>query len=122
MSRWSADRSRSELLRSLAPHVGPFTMMSGESRDWASALFLGARHRLALALDGDRAAERAERLRETLPEMEIDLRGGFVADIQLIVTMRDDRVVLGIEALTIEEAETPIDRDVAVSRGVRRAG
>jgi hypothetical protein len=117
MSRWPADRARTELLRVLEPHAGAFTVLRGESRDWASALFVGARHRLALALDGPDAADRADRLRETLPEMELDLRGGFVADCQAIVTLVDGRPVLGIEALTIEEAETP-----GVSRAVRRAG
>ncbi len=56
-------------------------------------------------------------MRDTLPEMELDLRGGFVADLQLVVALPGDRPVLGIEALTIEEAET-----LAVSRGARRAG
>ncbi len=117
MSRWPADRSRAELLRALERHAAPFTVLSGASRDWASALFVGARHRLALALDGDAAAERAERLRAALPETELDLRGGFVADLEAIVTWLGDRPVLGIEALTIEEAET-----LCVSRDVRRAG
>jgi len=116
MSRWPADRARDDLLRTLTPHAAPFTLLAADSRDWASALFVGARHRLALALDGDDAAARAERLRDTLPEMEFDLRGGFVADLQLIVSRPGDQPVLGIEALTIEEAET-----LAVRRGVRRA-
>ena len=115
MSRWPADRARTELLRALEPHVGPFTVLKAESRDWASALFVGARHRLALALDGPDGVARADRLSESLPEMELDLRGGFVDDCQAIVTRADERIVLGIEALTIEEAET-------LSRGVRRAG
>ena len=117
MSRWPADRSRIELVRAIEPHAAPFTLLRAESRDWASALFVGARHRLALALDGKEAKARADLLRDTLPEMELDLRGGFVADLQLMVALLDDRVVLGIEALTIEEAET-----LAVSRGARRAG
>jgi len=117
MSRWPADRARTELLRALEPHAGPFTVVDAESRDWASALFVGARHRLALALEGEDAAARAERLRATLPEMELDQRGGFVADIQVTVALLGDLVVLGIEALTIEEAET-----LSVSRVVRRAG
>jgi len=117
MSRWPTDRARTELLRALEPHAGPFTVLGAESRDWASALFVGARHRLALALGGADAAARAVRLRAALPEMELDLRGGFVADLQMMVALPDDLPLLGIEALTIEEAETP-----GVSRGVRRAG
>jgi len=117
MSRWPADRARIDLLRALEPHAGPFTLLGAESRDWASALFVGARHRLALALHGDAAASRAERLRDTLPDMELDLRGGFVADLQVMVALAGEPPVLGIEALTIEEAET-----LAISRGARRAG
>jgi hypothetical protein len=117
VSRWPADHARAALLRALEPHVRPFTLLRATSRDWASALFLGARHRFALALDGEDAAARAARLRDSLPEMELDLRGGFVADCQAIVTRLDGQPVLEIDALTIEEPET-----VALSRGVRRAG
>jgi hypothetical protein len=115
MSRWPADRTRAELLRALEPHLGPFSVLGADSRDWASALFVGARHRLALALDGEDAAAHAAQLRETLPDTELDLRGGFVADLQLTVALIDEFAVLGIEALTIEEPET-----LAVSRDVRR--
>jgi len=117
MSRWPADHARIELLRALAPHVGGCAVFAAHSRDWASALFVGARHRFALLLEGADAAARAEWLRDALPEMELDLRGGFVADIQAVLTWIDDRPVLGIEALTIEEPET-----LAVSRGARQAG
>jgi len=124
MSRWPADRARIELLRALELHAGAFTVIAAQSRDWASALFVGARHRLALLIEGEDAAARARRLCATLPETEFDLRGGFVADIQLIVTLVDDRPVLGIDALTIEEAETLAIRPRAIgfSRDARRAG
>jgi hypothetical protein len=117
MSRWPADRARTELLRALEPHAAPFTVIGAESRDWASALFLGARHRLALRLEGDGTVTRAERLRARLSEEELDLRGGFVADIELKVVLVDGATILGIEALTIEEAET-----LALSRAARPAG
>ena len=117
MSRWPADRARDELLRTLAPHVGPSVMLAAHSRDWASALFVGARHRFALALEGPDAATRVDRLCAALPEMELDLRGGFVANLQAVATIRGDRPVLGIEALTIEEPET-----FAISRAGRRVG
>lgn len=117
MSRLPADRARMALIRALRPAAGPFDVLAADSRDWASALFVGARHCLTLALDGEDARARAERLCVTLAEMELDLDGGFVADLQLMTISTRDRPVLTIEALTIDDAET-----FAVSRGVRRAG
>lgn len=113
----TADRSQAALLRALAPHVGPCRMLSAESRDWASALFVGARHRLALALEGADAAARAERLAAGLEDCELAMRGGFVADLQAIARIEDGAAVLGIEALTIEEPEAE-----PVRPGWRRAG
>ena len=70
------------------------------SRGWASATFVGERHRLALVLP--RAA--ADALDRDLAEHEFCLPGHLVADIAIV--RRDERdgiATLAIEALTIEE-------------------
>jgi hypothetical protein len=113
----TTDQSQAALLRALAPHVGPCRMLSAQSRDWASALFVGARHRLALALEGEDGTPRAERLAAKLEECELAMRGGFVADLQAIARIENGQAVLGIEALTIEEPEAE-----AIRPGLRRAG
>ncbi|HLZ78800.1 MAG TPA: hypothetical protein VKQ09_05620 [Sphingomonas sp.] len=72
MSRRPADQPRSALLRALEPHAAPCTLLSATSRDWASTLFVGARHRLTIAIEGDDAPVRADGLGRELGE--IDLR------------------------------------------------
>lgn len=117
MSRRLADQARSELLRALERHAAPCALLSATSRDWASALFVGARHRLTIAIEGNDAPVRADRLGRELGELDLAMRGGFVADIAVLAQF-DGRVpVLAIEALTIEEPEAE-----SVSRAVSRAG
>jgi hypothetical protein len=81
--RPSGDRLRDALIAALGPHAGPFATLAATSRSWSSGLFDGARHRIALRLDGEDAAERAERLAERLPETELPIPHGFVADVQV---------------------------------------
>ena len=107
----TTDQSQAALLRALGPHVGRYHMLSAQSRDWASALFVGARHRLALALDGADGVARAHRLGAMLDECDLTMRGGFVADLQAVARIEKGLPVLGIEALTIEEPEAePVRR------------
>jgi hypothetical protein len=118
MSRLPADRTQTALLRALAPVVGAFALIAIRSVPWSSATFDGARHRLALRLEGEDAAARAEVLCVTLAETELTLRGAFVADIVVTARLEDGAPVLGIEALTIEDADAP----AILSRDARRAG
>ncbi len=115
MSHRPAIRARAALLRALAPHLGPHALLGKTSRDWASALFVGARHRLAIALEGADALVRAERLVRALGEAELVMQGGFVADLAVMTRVEGAEPVLAIEALTIEEAEE-------ISCAARRAG
>lgn len=117
MSRPPADRACAALLRALRPLAGPFSLISTASRDWASATFEGARHRLAIALEGEDAAIRAARLQRNLSEADLDLAGSFVADILVIARLDGEVPVLAIEALTIDEPER-----AAISSGARRVG
>ena len=81
----SPDRA---LLRALAPHLGAHRLIAATSRDWASATFEGARHRLAIALEGEDRTMRAARLEAALAEarrtldwilaeMGVPAHGGF---------------------------------------------
>ena len=115
-ARLPAERMRDALISALEPHAGPFTTVAATSRDWASGLFDGARHRIALRLEGDDATERAARIAEILPETELPIPRGFVADVQVTGRLDGEMVIVAIEALTIDDADEP------VSRAVRRAG
>lgn len=69
------------------------------SRPWASATFVGARHRITLfgvtsaELDGWIAG---------LPAAEFDLPGALVADLAVVAVLRDSGVELDLEILTLE--------------------
>jgi hypothetical protein len=121
--RLPIDSACASLLRALRPHAAPFILVSTASRPWASALFLGSRHRLTLRLEGEDANSRATRLQAALGEMELEIPGGFVADILVTSRVDGDTPALGIEALTIYEpeiAETP--EAAPVSSAASRAG
>jgi hypothetical protein len=115
--RMTADRAGRALVRALGPRLGPHTLLAISSRDWASMLFEGARHRLAVALNGAEAVARAGRIQAELGEAELDFPGGFVADIAVVARLEGAAPVLAIEALTIEDPECR-----PVSSAARRAG
>jgi hypothetical protein len=120
MSPLPADRARAALIRALRPVAGPFAMVAMRSEDWANATFEGARHRLALRLEGEDAGARAARLVTTLAAADVPMDGGFVADIAVAVRVDGDAPMLGIEALTIREA--PPYPAASISGGARRCG
>jgi len=117
MSRLPADRMRDALIAALEPHAGSFVTLAATSRDWSSGLFDGARHRIAMRLEGGDAGDRAARLAELLPETDLPIPRGFVADVQVTGRLDGETVIVAIEALTIDDAD-----DEPVSRAVRRAG
>lgn len=116
MSRLPAERARDALIAALAPHAGRFATLAATSRTWSSGLFDGARHRIAIRLDGADRAARAERLEALLPEIDLPIPRGFVADVQVSGRLDGETVIVTIEALTIDDPEE------SVSRAVRRAG
>lgn len=70
---------------------------------WASATFIGARHRVTLAVRGEQAMERAELLRDALPEAEFAIPGHIVADLTVDQVEQDgDAAILTLCVLTIE--------------------
>ena len=114
MIRLPAERARDALLRAMEPIAAPFAMIAATSEDWASGLFYGARHRLAIRIEGDDQGARAMRLQAELPEIDLPMRRGFVADIQ-VSRLDGTASILAIEALTIDEASE-------INRAARRAG
>ncbi|WBO22176.1 hypothetical protein [Sphingomonas abietis] len=122
MIRLPAERARDTLLRAMEPFAAPFTTITATSQDWASGLFYGARHRLALRIEGGDAAIRAAQLQAALPEMELAMAQGFVADLH-VVRLDENGPILAIEALTIDDPEQA-NRVAHVARtgAVNRAG
>jgi hypothetical protein len=84
---------------------GLFRVDSISSRPWASVTFSGARHRIALTLEGEGAAAAADSFAARLGDAEFDLQGHILADIVLAGEERSpsgDRVAMRVEALTVE--------------------
>jgi hypothetical protein len=115
MSCPPAERARAALLEALEPYAAPFVLVAATSTDWASGLFYGARHRLAIKLVGEGRRAHAEMLQRELSKSEIDLRLGFVGDIAVVARIDGANPILAIEALTIDDVE-------AVSGAVRQVG
>ena len=95
------------LLRALAPALGPYGGVSVEevrSRSWASVTFSGARHDLALRIEGEGAEAAAERFLGGLDAAEFPLAGHVLADIALVSQERRPGCVrLRLEALTVRD-------------------
>ncbi len=80
-----------------------------ETRDWASATFVGKRHALALRIEGSEASVCAaiERIARDLDQTDVTATRFFLADIALgeySVTLAgaDSTAAIAIDALTIE--------------------
>lgn len=84
-----------------ARHAGcAVTLSLDESMRWASATFVGARHRLSLDSPDDAAF--AHWL-AGLPEADLPIRGHLVADLAIVsVTRAAGRATADVEALTVE--------------------
>jgi hypothetical protein len=93
------------LLAQLIERAGAPTMIErAASRPWASALFEGRRHVVALRFSGARMATRFCDFVDGIDRAEWSLPGHFVADIS-IDEVRDEGAELWLElsALTIED-------------------
>ncbi|CCW18483.1 hypothetical protein EBBID32_28360 [Sphingobium indicum BiD32] len=93
------------LLEQLLKRAGaPAMIERAVSRPWASALFEGRRHVIALRLSGARLATRFCDFAEDIGSAEWSLPGHFVADI-IIDNVRDEGTEFWLElsALTIED-------------------
>ncbi|UUL81457.1 hypothetical protein [Sphingomonas qomolangmaensis] len=90
------------LERALAAPLAAFggTIVESDCVRWASATFVGARHRLVLA--GDDGVAARDWL-AALPEADWALRGHLVADVRLVDrNAADSRFTATIEILTVE--------------------
>ena len=87
-------------------NFGPPLFEEIRSRSWASVTFTGARHEVALRLEGEGAEAAAHDFAEKLDVLEFRLRGHILADIALVAreSMADGAVRLRLEALTVEDA------------------
>lgn len=56
------------------------SVIATSSRPWASATFLGARHKIILKLTGTDHSQRADRFTEALPEAQFSISGHIVAE------------------------------------------
>lgn len=56
------------------------SVIATSARPWASATFLGARHRIVLKIEGDDHVEKAETFAKNLPDAEFSITGHIVAD------------------------------------------
>lgn len=76
------------------------TLTLDESTRWASATFIGARHRLSL--DGPDDAAFAQWL-ASLPEADLPIRRHLVADLAIVSVIRAaGRATAHVEGLTVE--------------------
>ena len=94
------------LLRVIARIVEmPVSFEEIRSRSWASVTFTGARHQIALLLEGEGADTAADAFLAKLDVAEFRLRGHILADIALIAreAAGDGSVRIRIEALTVED-------------------
>jgi hypothetical protein len=99
------------LLRGLRSHIvnlmnfGPPQFEEIRSRSWASVTFTGARHEIAMRLEGEGAEAAARDFADSLDVTEFRLRGHILADIALVAQETvPGGMRLRIEALTVEDA------------------
>jgi hypothetical protein len=86
------------LLRHFAAQLGPLEAVEHRDTPWHSATFNGARYCFAFTVG---ATAKVPPFARTLPEADITLPGGFVAD-ALVASVDGTR--LSVEVLTIDAA------------------
>ncbi|WP_313808241.1 hypothetical protein [Sphingobium sp.] len=93
------------LLAQILERAGdPVTVERATSRPWASALFQGRRHMIALRIAGTDAGERRARFVDGIEEVEWSLNGHFVADIGIdACRSTPEEEWIELSALTIED-------------------
>lgn len=90
-------------LLAMLADAGP-TLISRKQQTWHSATFSGERVTIVVQLEGSDCFKRAETFANALPDAEFQLRRQCVADILVSErTELEDRVVLTVEALLLDE-------------------
>ena len=88
------------LTLALSRHFGPLRQISSDSVAWHSATYSGQRHKIGFTVDN--SACLSTRL-DSLDDLDIPLRRGFVASIAVVErSISDAGVVVQIEALTLD--------------------
>ena len=109
MTTLPMSRAASSVLRTLLDRAGSdrnrILLTQAHSRDWHSLTFSGERHQLRLRVTGAGAQSVIARITEGLDDVEFDIPGQFVADINAGPPFADDdaAMIVSIEALTIRE-------------------
>lgn len=100
MSRGASARLARALVQAAAAAGATAEVVSSTTRDWASATFVGARHRLVLAvlpsvsLDGWLAG---------LPTADVQLPGHLLAELVVAPEQASDARHVTIDALTLQQ-------------------
>lgn len=110
MMKLAMSPAAASLLRALLHRAGvertQVLLGDFKSVDWQSLTFVGERHEIDLRVTGPAPSALAARIAAQIDQVEFDIAGHIVADIQLArapVTHRDGSIGLAIEALTIAE-------------------
>ena len=93
---------RRALLAVFEAGLGPLVEVEARTRSWASATFAGTRHTLGFVVG---AEAKLVAFQAGLGDLEIALRGGFVADIAVVSITRcdDERRRVVVDALVIDD-------------------
>ncbi len=85
------------LIIALTDYLGPLTEIVATTRDWSSATFTGMQHTLSFACHAPPA------LIDALPDVDLPMRGHFVADLRLVALDHGAPARVTIEVLTIRD-------------------
>lgn len=110
--------AQTALMDALAAYLGPLSLTTAKVRDWASATFVGTQHHIELSLaDDDTAACKIA----ALPDIDLPMRGRFVADLRLVtVHAHDGRFDVVLEALVVEDGQAGAPMTDLTSMNSRR--
>ncbi|MDE2043258.1 MAG: hypothetical protein KGJ05_09305 [Alphaproteobacteria bacterium] len=92
------------LLAQMAAKLSParVSVVSANSRSWASVTFCGERHEFTLLVEGEHAENVVQVFEQTLECIDFNISGNLVADIAIHNINRDAQATrLDIEALTV---------------------
>ncbi len=95
--------SSDALIADFQCRLGRLVDIECQSTPWRSATFAGERHAIAFTVPGETGCA-LQNFVQTVGELEIALRKGFVADVAVVDRVSDaDGTRVRIEALTIDE-------------------
>lgn len=102
----AGSRAADALVAQLLALLGPGWRATGaHRRDWASATFIGARHRFEFQASASTGAADAARLRNAIGDHDFTLDRAFVNDAAIVATRTasDSACAVTVEVLVIED-------------------